>query len=849
MSVVLNIEGIDFEKANVTFVDGMSLERVKIKYNWLLNAKVKDAIIGENDRGIVWYFGDWYCGEWEDGTWYSGNFYDGIWQNGVFYSYQLDKFDVLSNVFFIKQVGNQYSTFHNGIWVTGTFGSGTFGLSGTTEDWTGFQLYDATYEGYDFPNFKKAVNTIGGAIQYEEKKVAVWLDGIFQNGDFYNAIWNNGRHSNGNMTNSKWLDGYWFNGQFDGDTWYNGLWYNGNFIKGNWMNGTFCQLNSSLVSRFGNTLLDTNDNTAICNWYNGTWKSGEWFSGYIADSNNNPLESEKNYLSIWHDGVWENGIWYGGHFKSGTWKNGIWKNGIFGYLNSTDWSAPLLVSQPDTRLDIKWIGNNIDPTQTTSSNNVITANSSNTYYELTHFIEEIAINIYAPSPSTSSFTFSQSNVVNFQFDKFDVMTNTSITNYYDFIDIDSNFEYKYLINGIQYQPNSITYVSPGLWSVQVIGNLPTTILSGSKVLVRRNIKLDEYDGLTHHTQYSYWKYTNIYTQTHTEMGGVPIVSEGSFISIPKLIIYNVVSFVGPEMHDFKPGDYVYIEQDEGFTNPSYNGISYVLSTGITSGSGQYFVNVAKKYKTNSPNDSGKIVKYVGLMSHRNNISSILSFQDFDFNYDFITDLNTTLVNGYAIRFNTNIIKDNSYRTAYKDITAMLPLKDLVLTSVDSFGNKTWGTEDSCYYTQTIYSGHTGLPNIPIGKIKSTILITNQWYFGGFGDMWGLVDNQDQGLELYYIGAVPAFNLDLYNPRLVTTAENRLRVSLQFGLDLPIIQQLRVSDLEVKVYYSDETNIPIWENGTWYRGTWYNGDFYNGKFLSGMWIKGNFLGGDLASDYR
>ena len=78
MSINVNIEGIDFAKSNVIFVDGLTLEKVKIKYNWLLNAKVKDAIVGENDRGIVWYFGDWICGEWYDGTWYSGNWYSGV---------------------------------------------------------------------------------------------------------------------------------------------------------------------------------------------------------------------------------------------------------------------------------------------------------------------------------------------------------------------------------------------------------------------------------------------------------------------------------------------------------------------------------------------------------------------------------------------------------------------------------------------------------------------------------------------------------------------------------------------------------------------------------------------------
>lgn len=837
MSVILNIEGIEFEKSNVTFVNGMSLEKVKIKYNWLLNAKVKDAVIGENDRGIVWYFGDWYCGEWEDGTWYSGNFYNGIWKNGLFYSYQLDKFDVLNEIFSIKQVGNQYSTFHNGIWVTGIFGSGTFGLSGTTEDWREFILYDANYEGYEYPNFKKAVSTIGGAIQYEEKNVAVWLDGIFQNGEFYNSIWKNGRHSSGNMTNSKWLDGYWFNGTFNGDTWYNGFWYNGNFIKGDWLNGTFSQLNRSLVSRFGNTTLDTDNNSAICNWYNGVWKGGEWFSGYVTDDSGNPIESSKNYLSVWHDGTWENGIWYGGHFKMGTWENGLWKNGIFGYIKATDWTSPIYVSQTDLRLDYKWSGNTEIPIQTKTSINVNTLNSSNTYYELSHFIEEIDIDIISVTAATSAFTFTQSNIVSFQFDKLDTMYNTSVTNYYDFGEID------FYIGGNEFSPVSITNIGLGMWNAVVYTNGLPISLGPQKVYVRRNVKLDKFDGTT---PYSYWHYTNIYAGTYTEPS-VPITGGSGFMAIPLPTTYNVVTFAGIGTHDFKPGDYVYIEQDQGYTNPSYNGISYVLSTGATS------VTVAKKYKTNAPTNSGKLVKYVGIMSHRINVtSSILSFQDFDFDYDFVTDIQNTLVNGYAIRFKTQVLKDNSYRTAYKNITAMLPLKDLVFAGFDNSDNKEYDIiNDTCYYTPSLYStGNINYPNIPIGKTKIISLDSyNDWYFGGVDDMWGLVDNQGNGLELYYDDTETFFNLDLYNPKILSTAKNRLRVSLSFDLDLVVTQQLRISDIEVKVFYSNESNIPIWRNGTWHKGTWYNGDFYNGNYLSGMWIKGNFYGGNLSSDYR
>ena len=378
MAIIIDIEGIDFEKSNVIFVNSLTLEEVKMKYNWLLNAKVNDAIVGENTRGIVWYFGDWYCGEWEDGTWYSGNFYDGIWKNGLWYSYSLNKFDVLNDKFFIQEIDDIYSTFHNGYWLNGTFYRGTFGVN-SGETWVDYELYT----GGTYPTYRTIIDVIGGSNIYAEKKLSTWIDGIFQDGLFYDGIWNNGRHVNGYMQNSKWINGKWYNGIFNGHTWHNGYWYNGEFIKGEWLNGTFTQLNRTIVSRFGNTLLNTTDNSAICNWYNGIWKNGEFFSGYITDSSENPIESVDNYLSMWHDGVWHNGIWYGGHFQKGEWKNGIWKNGIFGYLKSTSWTEPQLVSYRDDwyGLGSAWSGNTVQPTLTWDSSLVTASNTANTYYE------------------------------------------------------------------------------------------------------------------------------------------------------------------------------------------------------------------------------------------------------------------------------------------------------------------------------------------------------------------------------------------------------------------------------------------------------------------------------------
>jgi len=155
-NLIVNIQGIDFEKSNITFVDGLTMEKVKISYNWLLNAKVKDVIIGEKDNKIVWYFGDWLCGEWKDGIWYSGNFYSGQWNTGEWYSYKLNKFNIINEDLIIEEIDDQYSQFHNGLWKSGEWNGGTFGVN-NEEDWENFELFTDENSDYDInvSNYRK----------------------------------------------------------------------------------------------------------------------------------------------------------------------------------------------------------------------------------------------------------------------------------------------------------------------------------------------------------------------------------------------------------------------------------------------------------------------------------------------------------------------------------------------------------------------------------------------------------------------------------------------------------------------------------------------------------------------
>jgi hypothetical protein len=819
MSQTVNIEGLNFEESNVIFVNGLTYERVKMKYNWLLNAKIRDAIIGEDARGIVWYFGDWYCGEWLDGTWYSGNFYDGVWKNGLFYSYKLNKFDILNEIFNVEERGNSYSQFHKGYWLNGYFYSGTFGIN-NNEDWVDFELFYDTYA-----NYHKIIEYIGGTPIYEDKYLATWVNGIFDNGLFYDAIWIDGRHVNGYMLNSKWIDGRWYNGTFEGHTWHNGYWYNGNFIKGVWLYGIFNQLDTNIVSRFGNTTL-INNTDAVCEWYNGIFKKGEWFSGYLVNSNNNPIDSENHRLSIWYDGTWENGIWYGGHFYKGTWKNGIWKNGIFGLLHATEWIEPQLVSQNDMNNNYKWIGDVVNPTVTNISDNVIASNTSNTYYEWQNF--NLDLTITGCTISWGNYIlFTQTLSYTYNINDQDVTEDWG----YDFNELISLYDFTLYINDREYTYLSCTNVGTNTWQID-ISDWDIYIMNNCTVkwLFKKPVQLTDGSG----SGSTYWSFNRI----------EPILTA---VGYPAVQYYNYLSFVGTNLHDFNISDIVYVEQNDGYEIDEYNKLMFVIGTGITSTS-EYYIKVWQLWDNSitNVNQSGKIVKYFGNMSERNSISETLMFQDFDFDFNEVTNTATTLINGYSVRFKTNIIKNGLSSNGFNQNMVWLPLKNLYLSDIDSLGFQ-YSPYDLGYYSDIYRTGNCAY--ITSGKLNNTEISNlidgnkKTYMYGGFDDLWGM-----NNLQEYYPNS-EGFDENNYNPTAIIKVNDTLRIGMNFKMNMTISQQLQISDIEIRAYYTYNNEIPIWLNGTWNRGTWYNGDFYTGKYLSGMWIKGNFYGGNIAANYR
>lgn len=300
----LVLKDIDVEKYNYRLVDGLTVQQLELKYYWILNADMRNAIIGENDNGLVWYQGDWLCGTWLDGTWYSGRALNIEWVSGNFYSY------VIHNNFNLIDVIVSADP-SNSIWYKGTFNSGNF--------------YNGT-----------------------------WYSGTFYKGNKYDGLWYGGQFISGtwyagNFMGGDFFDGTWLSGTFSETSspsvWHYGTWLGGDFENGKWLNGIWDQT-VRVKSRFGtkSSLL----HQAI--WEYGWWKGGEFHSGLTLDSSGNTIPSVSYSNSIWYNGVWEKGNFYGGTWKMGRFNNGVWYNGL--WLSNLDIDSIDIVY--DEHIEIKF---------------------------------------------------------------------------------------------------------------------------------------------------------------------------------------------------------------------------------------------------------------------------------------------------------------------------------------------------------------------------------------------------------------------------------------------------------------------------------------------------------------
>lgn len=276
--VTFSLSNVDYNRFRYRLLDGLTLDTINLKFPWLLEAEVTDAVVGINSKQeLVWYKGIWESGRWFGGNWVSGTWKYGDWYGGTWNSQNITDRGLSVDVD-INSSGSTQSVWFTGRWYDGTWNDGT---------WVNGRWYDGT-----------------------------WERGIWNNG-----IWNNGTWNYGKFIGGIWVAGTWNDGVFSTDNeqsfWINGEWNGGDFENGIWYNGFFSEDNSP--SRFGTNAY--NSRTAI--WYGGKWKSGSFYSQL-----SNSGVSDVHKYSIWYSGQWMSGDFRGGiaynmTFNSGTWHGGI----------------------------------------------------------------------------------------------------------------------------------------------------------------------------------------------------------------------------------------------------------------------------------------------------------------------------------------------------------------------------------------------------------------------------------------------------------------------------------------------------------------------------------------------
>lgn len=270
-----SLVNLDLKKFKFKLVDSLSFEDILTKYQWILEAEIDNAIIGQDSSGIVWYSGLWNCGRFFGSKWYSGIWRDGDWYGDNFYSYNT-YYKFLTVDVDYKNPNQSSSKWLNGEWHNGTFHDGKW------------------FNGY-FHN-------------------GTWDNGLFLDGQIDYVIWKKGTFSGGTWVNGLWYDGI-FNSDNNQSYWLNGKFMCGDFESGIWYNGEFMPLEGCEVN-FGTK----SNNTRKAIFQGGIFNNGNLFS-YKDTEDGVIVPSVDNRFTIVNSGRFNSSKIYGGVINGGLYEN------------------------------------------------------------------------------------------------------------------------------------------------------------------------------------------------------------------------------------------------------------------------------------------------------------------------------------------------------------------------------------------------------------------------------------------------------------------------------------------------------------------------------------------------
>jgi len=70
-------------KGIIDLQDGLTYNDLKVKYSWVLEANIEEAVIGERNNSLMWHGGKWNWGVWRSGIWKHGGMAHGTMAIGM----------------------------------------------------------------------------------------------------------------------------------------------------------------------------------------------------------------------------------------------------------------------------------------------------------------------------------------------------------------------------------------------------------------------------------------------------------------------------------------------------------------------------------------------------------------------------------------------------------------------------------------------------------------------------------------------------------------------------------------------------------------------------------------------
>ncbi len=187
------LKNINIDLFNYILMDGLTVAVLENNYEWILNAYIRDAIIGlDKNSNIIWYKGHFLEGDFVDGTWYSGYATNMIFNNGVV---NANRVDYKSNLIDILESDATQTIFKNCVFDNGNFNNG--------------YMYESTFNNGNFNN-----GTMSGEFKHGEFN-GNFIGGNFT-GNFNGGVFSNTRY------NSVFLNGV-FTGEFGNGIFMNGV--------------------------------------------------------------------------------------------------------------------------------------------------------------------------------------------------------------------------------------------------------------------------------------------------------------------------------------------------------------------------------------------------------------------------------------------------------------------------------------------------------------------------------------------------------------------------------------------------------------------------------------------------